>query len=224
MKLLLPLMLVAFTASAQIIRLPSGVQTNEASALKVATGLMKGESAAAKSRGLEFMTTLARAGSAEAAYQLGEFYHVQGQPKNEPVVKELEFYLMAARKGHVLAQRTLARYYGEHHQPNNERYWYLQAAKGGDDYSKNVEAGYLYKDGNVAQAWAIWEKNANFRGLASCCPKAVDKYKWIRVAQLSGQDTGKELDKQILSMPRAEVDQAEASAVAYYTKRYAAKP
>ena len=94
------------------------------------------------------------------------------------------------------------------------------ACAGGDDYSKNAEAGFSFKAKNFTRAFALWEQNESYRSLALHTVNPVEKYKWFRVAQLPGQSIEKALDNLVVLQPRSVADQGEAAALAYYTKRY----
>ncbi len=225
MKPILIILLVstAFSVAAQSIYLPAkAARTNEVDAVITATRLLESSSPAIKAQGLDLMIQLANGGSVPAALQVGKYYS-----NNNAREKAVEFYLIAARKGNVDAQVTLAaRYYNDNNYAEAFK-WYQQAASKGNREAKNGLAFCFFKGHgtakNIPRAIQLYEETEYFQGIAGITENPVEKYKWLRVAQLSGKDVDSNLKDFVAKYPKPVIDQGEPLAQSYYNKRFGKK-
>ena len=112
---------------------------------------------------------LAKAGDAEAQYQLGEFYE-EGEVRRQSDATAAEWYLKAAEQGHIDAQIAVGVLYAEGLGGAEDRAeaigWFEKAAASGDSQAQ-FNVGSLYTEEGEDQDFGEalkWFRAASFQG------------------------------------------------------------
>jgi TPR repeat protein len=192
--------------------------TNASEAIKAAERLCNSTAIPDKASGRQLMLELARAGRVEASLNLWS--------EDMPIELARELLTPHAQKGNIQAMLKLASTLRRVGYPKEVVYWYRRAADCGDKVGKYALAN-AYVDGyggtrDWITAAKLFEELESFTLRADLeSDGSIEHYKWIRVAQLRGQDIGSRA-KELAAYPKAIVDAGERQALEYVSRRYPA--
>jgi len=196
-----------------------GYWTNASSILPLAKADLNSVTLLSRRRGVDLLSELAKAGNPEAARIVG-FYHLKNDAGNRELA--LEYLLIGANLGDTDCMAEYGGYMLGGRQPRVGVDWLERAISKGNQSAK-LKLGEALLDGKYltidrARGERLLGEARGFSLLARLTKDPSDKYKWLRVAQLDGQDVHSLLSSVSGQLTTAQLAKADAAATAYWKK------